>query len=119
MPVTPTLPLPAGVAISVGSGREETARVLKAQFGNGYAQRAADGLNSLNSEYGITFENLTREESAAIVAFLRAQAGYQGFYFTPPDETVARLWTCEKWRITHTEQVHDTLTCTFTEVFAP
>ncbi|MGM4911022.1 phage tail protein [Rhizobium sp. 768_B6_N1_8] len=116
---TPNLPLPNDVEISVGSSRDEVARVLKAQFGNGYAQRAGDGLNPINAEYSVSFENLTRAEAATIIAFFKERAGWQAFYYTPPSEEGPRMWTCEKWRIVHVGSIHDSVFATFTQVFAP
>ncbi len=116
---TPTLPLPAGVSISPGSSQEVTARVLKAQFGNGYAQRMGDGLNAVTAEYQVSFDSLTKAEAQAMNAFFRERAGWQAFYFTPPGESVARMWTCEKWRIANADAIYDTVSATFSEVFAP
>ncbi|QSY98657.1 phage tail protein (plasmid) [Rhizobium bangladeshense] len=116
---TPTLPTPNNVEISVGSSRDEVARVLKAQFGNGYAQRAGDGLNAINAEYSVAFENLTRDEAKIMTDFFIERAGWKAFYFTPPDQDTPRLWTCEKWRTIHVGPIHDTVSATFTQVFAP
>jgi phage-related protein len=118
-PGIPALALPPQVAISVGSALEETAKVLTAQFGNNYAQRAGDGINSISGSYAITFENLSRDECSTIVDFFRERAGYKGFVFIVPGEVDERLWRCEKWNRTHVDPISDTLTATFTEVFAP
>jgi phage-related protein len=113
-----TLELPTNVAISVGSGVEETARILKAQFGNSYAQRSGDGLNNISSVYSVSFENLTRAEANFIVDFFRDQGGYKGFYWTPPGQT-QKLWRCEKWSRTHVDATFDSLAAQFEEVFTP
>lgn len=114
----PTLELPPEVAISPGSGMEENARVLVAQFGSNYAQRAADGLNSVSSQYSVTFENLTRDEGETIIAFFRARKGSEAFYFTPPGDS-EKMWRCEKWSRTHVDAAFDTINATFIQVFTP
>lgn len=113
----PSIPLPPNVGVSVGSSLEESARVLKAQFGSGYAQRAGDGLNNIVGSYSVTFENLTRDEAAVIVQFFKTQGGARAFVFIPPGEEVERLWTCEKWKRTHVDATIDTVTASFEEVF--
>ena len=82
---------------SVSTRKATTARVLKAQFGNGYAQRSGDGLNSVARKATLQWDALTVVQLAQIEAFLVERAGYQAFWFTAPDETVARMWTCETW----------------------
>ncbi|NLS04619.1 phage tail protein [Rhizobium sp. P32RR-XVIII] len=116
---TPTLTLPEGVFISPGSSQDVTARVLKAQFGNGYVERAADGIHSITGEFQMTIENLPRRDVQTIDAFFRERGGYKAFYFTPPGEASPRLWTCEKWRIAHADATYDTVSATFSEVFTP
>lgn len=113
------LRLPPHVDISVGSELSETARVLKAQFGDGYAQRAADGINSIGGEYSVTFENLYREEAVQLIAFFREMRGSKAFYFKPPHEQDPMLWTCEKWKRQHVDTAIDTVSATFVRVFTP
>lgn len=116
----PTLPLPPGVNISVGGSRKKTARVLKAQFGNSYAQRAADGLNAVSSEYSVTFGNLTYAEAKAIDRFFEAQAGYQAFlYRAPGTEEAPKLWTVESWTMQHVDGDIHSITATMLQQFTP
>ncbi len=60
-------------------------RVLLASFGDGYEQRASDGINSLSEEYTISFVNRTKTEVDDIVAFFDAKKGVTSFNFTIPD----------------------------------
>ncbi|QIG76093.1 minor tail protein M [Rhizobium phage RHph_I4] len=115
----PTIPFPEGVFIETGSSRDETARVLKAQFGNNYTQRSGDGLNPIDTEMSIVISSITRVDSKTITDFLRERAGYQSFLFTIPGEDTPRQWTCEKWTVSHSTAVHDTISATLTEVFTP
>ena len=65
--------------------RSTTPRVLTAKFGDGYEQRVADGINTLNEEYSLNFKTRTKEEIDDIVAFLDTKAGVTKFTFTLPD----------------------------------
>ncbi|VVE78194.1 phage tail protein [Pandoraea sputorum] len=91
--------------------------VRKAKFGDGYEQRAADGLNNRRSSYQLTFVG-EAPKIAAILAFLDAHAGARSFFWTPPLRPQA-LFVCEK----HSEPVKDgttySITATFDQTFAP
>lgn len=116
---TLTLPLPGGVNIAFGSQLDTKARVLKASFGSGYVQRVGDGINSVVGLYNVSFQNLLRAEAQTLLDFLKARGGYQAFYYTPPGESVARMWVCEEWSRQHTDATIDTITAKFQEVFTP
>ena len=92
-----------------------TLKVRKAQFGDGYDQRVADGLNSRRSSYNLTFIGDAAKISA-ILAFLDARAGAEAFYWTPLLRTQS-LFICE----TYSEPTKDgdvyTMTATFDQTF--
>lgn len=60
-----------------------TYRTLSAKFGDGYEQKAADGINNKSQSWPVSFVG-----AAAYITpirdFLDARAGYQSFYWTPP-----------------------------------
>jgi phage-related protein len=58
-------------------------RVLSAQFGDGYKQQAADGINNKSQSWPLTFTGFSAKVTA-IRDFLDACGGYQAFYWTPP-----------------------------------
>lgn len=60
-----------------------TYRVLKAQFGDGYAQTAADGINNKSQTWPLQFRGVLAN-IAPIRDFLDARSGYQAFLWTPP-----------------------------------
>ncbi|CAE6879930.1 phage tail protein [Paraburkholderia domus] len=100
-----------------GLSGDATLRVRKAQFGDGYAQRVADGLNNRSSSYQLQFIGAA-DKLAAILAFLDAHAGAAAFYWTPLLRPQS-LFTCEKY----TEPTKDgdvyTMTAQFDQTFAP
>lgn len=67
----------------VGMNGSVKYRVLKAQFGDGYQQVAADGINNKIESWPVSFTG-TVEEVRPIKDFLDRHAGYQSFYWTPP-----------------------------------
>lgn len=96
---------------------DTTFTVRKAKFGDGYEQRAADGLNNRRSSYQLTFVG-DAAKITAILAFLDAHAGAKSFYWTPSLRSPS-LFTCEKY----SEPVKDgdafTIAATFDQTFAP
>lgn len=74
------------------SKRQRSARILVADFGDGYAQTALDGINTTVEDWDLSFDNYSIIDVKTITDFLDAQNSYKSFYWTPPDETVAKLW---------------------------
>lgn len=58
-------------------------RVLAAQFGDGYVQTAADGINNRSESWPLEFVGASAQVSP-IKAFLDRHAGHKAFLWTPP-----------------------------------
>ncbi|MBZ4373247.1 phage tail protein [Corallococcus sp. AS-1-6] len=68
-----------------GAQADSVPRVRKAQFGEGYTQRSADGLNPVLRRWALQFSNLSKVDADGLEAFLRARAGVEAFEFVTPD----------------------------------
>tara|TARA_B110000977_G_C10704851_1_gene348864 strand:+ start:31 stop:432 length:402 start_codon:yes stop_codon:yes gene_type:complete len=68
--------------------RTITPRVLTATFGDGYEQRIADGINTLNEDYSLTFQSRPKADIDDIVAFLNGKGGVGSFPLILPDSNV-------------------------------
>jgi phage-related protein len=88
--------------------------VLKAQFGDGYQQRVADGINTLKRNWTLSFSK-KQDKIEPIRDFLRARAGVESFDWTPP-RGAAGKWVCEEWNLTVNDG-GDSVSLTFLEVF--
>jgi phage-related protein len=89
-------------------------RVLVAQYGDGYQQRVADGINHMLRQWQLTFSS-RQERIDEIRAFLDARAGVESFDWTPPRGDAGK-WIAQEWQ----GQVNngaDALSVTFVEVF--
>jgi phage-related protein len=78
-----------------------TPKVLTANFGDGYQQRIATGINNLEQSYSVGFANRTKEEIDDITAFFVSKGGVTNFTFTIPDsnnsgETAIKV-ICTSW----------------------
>jgi phage-related protein len=94
-----------------------TLKVKKSQFGDGYQQVAADGINNQSESWPLTFRG-SEAAIRPIKDFLVARGGAQSFYWTPPLGDQA-LWICETYSLTPLGGGMYTLTATFEQFFSP
>ena len=97
-------------------------RILKIQFGDGYEQRIAEGINNLTQNYSITFNNRPKEVIDDIIAFFINKGGTTAFDFTYPDsnagggETTVKV-VCEDFNQTYSYNDFYSCTATFRRVY--
>jgi phage-related protein len=94
-------------------------KVKRAEFGEGYVQTAADGINPFAQEWVLTFENIDTTTAKAITDYLEGKGGHTTFTWTPPSpwNTEIRV-ICEevpRWRFTGPNC--GTLVCQFKQRF--
>lgn len=101
-----------------GCQLQKKPRIRTAQFGDGYQQRVADGINTSPEEWTLTFSARVASEANEILQFLEARGGIESFWWTSPRETVGRF-ICPEW--THAPNNHytHTITATFRQVYEP
>jgi phage-related protein len=92
-------------------------RVLKAQFGDGYAQTAPDGINNRSSSWPLSFTGI-EAKIRPIKDFLDRQAGAKSFLWTPPLGVPGYFKVVEYQCVSQGGRVF-TLTATFEETFQP
>jgi phage-related protein len=99
-----------------GARKKVPVRVLTTDFGDGYRQRSADGLNTIKETWDLEFfkEDVDIDD---IENFLINEGGYIAFNWTPLGEVVSKKFTCKDWNRTKTSHDVDTLTCTFVREF--
>lgn len=102
-----------------GIAEEVAPRVLGADFGDGYTQRAGDGLNAIARTVQLTWPAMTFANANAIEAFFEARRGYEAFLWTNPiTPGVERKWTAPKWnKATVGSTDLATITATFKQEF--
>jgi len=80
-----------------GASTKSKPRVLQARFGDGYGQRAPDGLNSNNKTWTLAFVNRSSTEGNAILAFFDSRLGVTSFLYSPIGDTNQYLVVCTEW----------------------
>lgn len=91
-------------------------RVLSANFGNGYEQRVADGLNWKPRVWNVSFSLRDNTETTAITAFFELHGGVTPFDWTPPIGAAGK-WLCRNWKTRAVNYDAYTITTQFEEVF--
>jgi phage-related protein len=102
---------------SVGLSRQVTARTLDAGFGDGYTQRAGDGLNTIPRVLSLSWDMLEPTDADDIEAFFVAQAGYRKFDWTDPRDGSPGQFICRTWTRTSPTGMTDAISATFEKVF--
>ena len=70
--------------IDRGLTRRVTPRIIKFQYGDGYEQRALQGINPLDEVYAITLRERPKSQIDEVVQFFEAQQAITVFAFKPP-----------------------------------
>lgn len=91
--------------------------VLTAQFGDGYKQTAADGINNQSQSWSVVIRGSAAQVTPAR-DFLNARAGYQSFFWTPPLGAQG-YYECKEYELHHLGVSNWELTATFEQVFQP
>lgn len=71
--------------IDRGTSRKSTPRIIRYQFGDGYEQRALQGINALDEVFSLSFRNRTKNEIDNIVGFFESNQGISVFAFKSPE----------------------------------
>ncbi len=103
------------LATTQSSGKA-TPSINKTQYGDGYSQRVADGINPITRSFDLSFSDYKENDIAAIVAFLDAHVG-KSFLWTPPFGGEG-YYTCDEgYSYNNVGGKVYTLTATFTQVY--
>ena len=109
----------AAVPVDKGFTRQNTPRIHAVSFGDGYEQRIADGINTLDQTMNVSFSTRPKAEIDDIVAFFESLGGVSKFRMTIDDsngdETIKVV--CKTWNQTWAFDNFYSLTATFERVY--
>ena len=105
-----------------GMTRSNEPLVFVAEFGDGYQQRVANGINNLKQEFSVSFATREKAEIDDIVGFFESTNGVTAFDFTFPDTNASGNEETVKVYVTQFSQNWDydnfyTLSATFRRVY--
>ncbi len=91
-------------------------RVLTAEFGDGYAQVAPDGINNNPATWSLSFKSRTDEEAGEIVDFLETQGADEAFWWTDLFGQMGR-YRCPTFKRKPMPGAQSEITATFEQTF--
>ena len=102
-----------------GMTKSSAPTTRKVQFGDGYEARLSYGLQQNPKTFNFTF-NVSESESDTIETFLDARAAdADNFTYTPPGESSALKFVCERWSKSIPFHDRAVIQATFRQVFEP
>jgi len=100
-----------------GTEMTTKSRIIEMKFGDGYSQRASDGINGSEISFPLVFNLLSSGDAETILAFLEARGGYEAFLWTPPGTSTPLKWICREWRYRPEPGGRATISATFERVY--
>jgi phage-related protein len=94
-------------------------KVRKVGFGDGYEQRAADGLNNNPDKWSLSWDELTAAEIATLLDFFDGLGGVTAFSWQSPYALSPKKYVCDKWDPTPVSDNHHRLSASVYQVFEP
>jgi phage-related protein len=97
--------LPLTTKLSNSSSKSTSFKTIKAQFGDGYSQRAADGINNKIDSWSISWENLSSADKDTVLTALDAVGGYDYLTWTPFGESSSKKFILKdgSYSVSHVE----------------
>ncbi len=99
------------------SSRNVETRFLQADLGDGYTQRAGDGIQTVIESWNVTFEALDQTTADTLIAFFEDLDGYQKFEWTPFRQSVEKKFICPTWSEGYPGNSLTSVQATFQQVF--
>jgi phage-related protein len=100
-----------------GAARPRALRVSNIDFGDGYQQRVAKGINTDPQVWQLSFTNRDEDEARQIDEFLADLGGVSSFEWTPPGQDDAIKVVCQEWNVTTVKANLFSISATFKQVF--
>lgn len=103
----------------LGTNDERQFRTVRIAFGDGYSQRAQEGLNNRDRTLSMTWSLLSPAQADVICDFFDRHGGSAAFLFRRVDEAAPRKWIVERYARRAVQRLYRNVTATLTEVFDP
>jgi len=110
----------AAVMFDKGASETPNPRVIKAQFGDGYEMRVADGINNTPRTWSLAFNNRTNDDIDKLYTFFQTLAGVDTCMLTVPDSVGGDddvIVVIERYSRIFGQAEYYSMACTAREVF--
>jgi phage-related protein len=92
--------LPSAPKPDPGAEIQTNLSLLEATLGDGYTQRAKNGINNVASTLPLTYTNITGAERDILINFCIAHSAGQAIYYQLADEGTPRKWYIKNYKRT-------------------
>ena len=76
-------------------------RILVSQFGDGYMQRARDGINTITESWSMSWKNRSITDGQKLISFFESTEGLHSFTWTPPYSTTPLKVIVDSWSVSY------------------
>jgi phage-related protein len=101
---------------SFGAQMQKRPKLFKAEFGDGYTQRAGKGINFNPDSWNLSFDSVDDVTADEIMNFLDAKGGVTSFSWVNLNG-VTGLYTCESYDRTFDDEDKNTIKAVFNRVY--
>jgi phage-related protein len=105
------------VGPSQSTTQSRTPKIYLAEYGDGYEQRAAAGINTRRLSASVVWDGLVHTDANQIVSFFEARAGFEPFLYMLLPDTVTRRWVCSTIARSEIGPLGSSLSAEWREVF--
>lgn len=106
------------VVPSQASSKSTAVDMLKMNFGNGYEQRVANGINYMRDKWAVSWEGLNVTDRNTVISFLNSISAGDYFTWTTPFDSVSKKFVLDgDWTLTDNGGVVFTINAQFRQVF--
>lgn len=102
---------------SYGVSRAVTPVILQAVFGNGYVQRARDGINNIPEAWDVSYDDLEDDDANTLEAFFEGLGGVDPFTWDPNPKGVTANYVATEWARSFDEEGKNGLKVKFTRFY--
>lgn len=103
--------------LAYGTGMKEDYRVRRVDFGDGFSQRAEDGINNARQVWQMQWKRIRDADAETLRLFFRGLAGVATVDWTPYAQATPRKWTATGWQSQPNGAGLQDCSITFTEEF--
>ena len=105
------------IGVDFGFNQQINMNVVTTEFGDGYNQRAVDGINATQYVYDLSWTHIDTERKETLRKFFLDTNGVTAFLWTPPDVGVDMSFTCNAPRCVPVAAGVWNVTVTISQVF--
>jgi phage-related protein len=108
LPTLPIVPQASGLVFGwcvTSASYDLEPKIVKAQFGDGYAQRRPAGINTQARMWNVDMKNIDTKTANDVLAFLEARNGVEVFNWTPPRTTTEQSVLAPSWNFSYGDMI--------------